>query len=47
MSISLVSLASLAERLEQALKFVMIGAEPFSVEVIFAQKNLFCNIRKN
>ena len=38
MSISLVSLASLAERLEQAMKFVMIGAEPFSIEVILHRK---------
>ena len=42
-----ISLVSLAERLEQAMKFLMIGAEPLSAEVIFAQKNLFCNIWKN
>ena len=42
-----ISLVSLAERLEQAVKFFMIGAEPLSAEVIFAQKNLFSNIWKN
>ena len=36
-----ISLVSLAERLEQAMKFLMIGAEPLSAEVIFAQKTCF------
>ena len=39
-----ISLVSLAERFEQAMKFLMIGAEPLSAEGIFIQKNWFRNI---
>ena len=42
-----ISLVLLAEHLEQAMSFLVIGAvktEPLSAEAIFVWKNLFCNI---